>query len=73
MKITRWENDSMGTPGSMVYLSRQEALVVIRSLTTQLLERSSNSGRAEFHTEDSQEYFSIAVMDNEDGVTTRQD
>ena len=46
---------------SIVYVNRDEALQLIRSLTTQLLEKNSNTGRLETRLEDGHRYFTIAV------------
>ena len=49
---------------NMVVINKEEALNIIRSLTTQMMENNnSNIGRSEFITENG-EYFSIAVDGN---------
>lgn len=46
--------------GRMLRVTRDEAIQIIKSLTTQMLEGSPNSGRIEFTLVDDT-YFSIAV------------
>jgi hypothetical protein len=57
MKIVKWEKDR---GGQMVRISKKEALLIIQSLTSQMLSKNCNIERAEFTTEDGS-YFSIAV------------
>jgi len=66
MEVIRWRGGTkrktvaFTSPGFMVRVSPQEALTLIRSLSTQLLEKNPNSNRSEHYTEKG-EYFSIAV------------
>jgi len=46
---------------NFVTVTRQEALLLIKSLTTQLINNESNIGRLESYTDDG-EYYSIAVL-----------
>lgn len=53
--------------GKMLRVSEHEALQLIESLSAQLLNKSPNTGRAEFQCDtedDGQIYFSVAVMAN---------
>ena len=51
-------------PTFMLRVTPSEALTLIQSLSSQMLAKNPNSGRAEFTTEEG-EYFSIAVMEQE--------
>lgn len=65
MKVIKWSKmDSQSGPGYMIQVSPKEALNLIQSLTFQMMNENSNSGRAEMYTEDKHEYFSIAVHDD---------
>ena len=59
MKIITIKDEALR--GFMVNVSRFEALQIITSLATQMAKRSNINGRKEFYTEDTNEYFSIAV------------
>lgn len=61
MKVHKWK-DELSEPGFMVQVNEKEALRIIQSLSAQLANENSNTGRAEFTT-DNHEYFSIAVHD----------
>jgi len=71
MKIKRWDEESLrkigdyeSGNGTMVVISPEEALKLIRCLSNQLLTRSSSPlGRKEFFDEEG-EYFSIVVETN---------
>jgi len=47
--------------GYMVQINEDEAMQIIKSLSSQILAKDCNSGRKEFYT-DKQEYFSISVV-----------
>jgi hypothetical protein len=55
MQITKLKDK-----GLFVHVTENEALGIIKSLTTQILDKSTNTGRLESHTEDGA-YFSIGV------------
>lgn len=57
MEITRWKKRD--SRGEMVRVTPTEAVRIINSLTNQLLNKSPNSGRAEFDTDLG--YFSISI------------
>lgn len=59
MKIERAEKEKI----TMIVTTRDEALEIIQSLSSQLLNGNSSSGRAEHYTAD-REYVSIAVEFN---------
>jgi len=71
MEISRWEAQEQTPeypdrePGMMIRVSRPEALRIIESLTTQMLQNTINSGREEFYTSDG-EYLSIGVIPEPD-------
>lgn len=50
--------------GTMVYVNREEAMRIIKSLAQQMSVWSANTGREEFYTED-EEYFTIAVKEKQ--------
>lgn len=60
MNITKWEKPEGS--GSLVRVTTQEAIRLIRSLAQQIEENGSEQGRAEFQT-DNNEYFSVVVRD----------
>jgi len=51
--------------GTMVKVTKKEALRIIESLATQMFEENPNTGRAEFN-DDTGNYFSIAVSDGKE-------
>lgn len=57
MKMYSWRKPE--SVGSMLNVTEREALMIIQSLTNQLVSRNSNVGRAEFSM--GGKYFSIAV------------
>jgi len=57
MRIVKEEGDVSGT---IVFVDRDEALRIIKSLAQQMVMKSANTGREEFYTEDG-DYFTIAV------------
>ena len=56
MKIVRMKKDKT----CIVFVDKDEAIRIIKSLAHQIMMRSSNTGREEFFTEE-EEYFTIAV------------
>ena len=70
MELVKWDMDKKGKKakkipkgmGFMLQVSKTEAYDIIKSLSTQLLDESPNSGRSEYWTKQG-EYFSIAVED----------
>lgn len=46
----------------VVFVNREEAIRIIKSLAQQMTVWSANTGREEFYTED-EEYFTIAVKE----------
>ena len=65
MEVVKWnKNKGNEESGFMVRVSPEEALEIIQSLTTQIIEKSPNAGRTEFLTKKN-EYFSIAVHEAE--------
>ena len=64
MKIIRWDEKSeLSGTGTMIEVSKEEALQIIESLSHQMIKKSPNNGRTEMYTSDTQEYFSIAVKE----------
>jgi hypothetical protein len=69
MKISRWKKgvslDKL--PGQMITISKREAYLLIQSLSNQLVNETSNSGRWECNAEVDKhiEYFSIAIDSTE--------
>ena len=64
MEVLSWKKAKDSSSGFMIRVSRNEALRIISSLSSQLLTSNPNSSRAEFFTEKG-EYFSIAVAEKE--------
>ncbi len=64
MEIVRWDDTKSGLTGTMVRVTRLEALELIQSLTVQLISSNPNNDRSEHTatTKTAAEYFSIAVM-----------
>ena len=68
MKLTKWfeiRKKKKTIPKGMSFMlqvSKKEAYDIIKSLSTQLLNETANSGRSEYFTVEG-EYFSIAVED----------
>ncbi len=67
MKIKRWDEESLekldvreSGNGTMVVVSEEEAITLIRCLSNQLLKKNSPLGRKEFF-DNNGEYFSIVV------------
>lgn len=56
MKIIRTKKDK----SCVVFIDKDEAIRIIKSLAHQIMMQSSNSGREEFLTEE-EEYFTITV------------
>lgn len=56
MRIIRTKKDK----SCVVFVDKDEAIRIIKSLAHQIMMRSSNSGREEFLT-DEEEYFTITV------------
>jgi len=56
MKIVRTKKDKT----CIVFIDKDEAIRIIKSLAHQIMMRSSNTGREEFQTEED-EYFTMAV------------
>jgi len=56
MRIIREKKDK----SCVVFVDKDEAIRIIKSLAHQIMMRSSNSGREEFLT-DEEEYFTITV------------
>jgi len=56
MRIVRTKKDK----SCIVFVDKDEAIRIIKSLAHQIMMRSSNSGREEFLTEE-EEYFTMAV------------
>ena len=70
MKIKRWDlpDETVGTEkGIMVSVTTQEAMMIIRSLSNQILNETCNAGRSEMFDHETGEYFSVAVDDNANG------
>jgi len=61
MKVLKWGKKEMSEPGMMLQLNPEEAASLIESLASQLVSKSSNTGRKEFRLEDGM-YFSVAVQ-----------
>ena len=59
MRIGRWNVKNPDSKGCMVEVTKEEALALIISLSTQMYRDSSNSGRKEFDTNEG--YFSISI------------
>lgn len=55
------ENEGDGS-GTVVFVNKEEAVRIIKSLAHQMMMKSSNSGREEFYTEDG-DYFTITVKE----------
>ena len=51
-----------GEKDIVVFVNKEEAVRIIKSLAHQMMKKSSNTGREEFQTED-EEYFTIAVQE----------
>ena len=63
MKIDRISKEEHGRyPLTFVYMTTQEAANLIASLATQIARSNPNALRSEFFTDDTYEYFSIAVF-----------
>ena len=62
MRVNVWREKKKGAPSIFVRVSPVEALSIIRSLSAQMCEGTSNGPRAEFAAEGA-EYFSLAVSD----------
>jgi len=62
MEISKWTKKETvdGMKGMMVRVNFEEALALIKSLSSQILSRDPNSDRVE-STTDEGEYFSISV------------
>lgn len=60
MKVSKWRATTNRHAGTLVYVTREEALSLVQSLIAQMVENNANSPRTEFYTEEG-EYFSIAV------------
>ena len=63
MKIIRGKKDEPDSKYEMVYVSKQEALELIVSLSSQLAHEDANYRRLETHTNHG--LFSIAVFEEE--------
>jgi hypothetical protein len=63
MEIIKWKKSKINhESGFMVRVTKEEALDLINSLSSQLRNKNPNSGRVEFTTVN-QEYFSVSVND----------
>ncbi len=62
MKINEFDYKT-AKPSMMVYISRHEALLLIKSLANQLISEDGNSGRLETFTEDGR-YFSLFIKED---------
>jgi len=61
MEVVVWKKSNMyQNSGFMVRISKEEAIKIIASLSTQLANDNPNNGRIEFITK-KREYFSISV------------
>jgi hypothetical protein len=61
MEIVKWGKEAnFDQPGMLIRVSRDEAIMIIESLASQLRKKDPNSGRMEFFDIEG-DYFSIAV------------